>query len=106
MVGEAGVGGGGLGMCLVDVEMGRVVVEGGACSASELVAAEAAAAAAVDSSSSQDSAKAAGLGFVMILGASGEMASLLRDEARVCADADVMIGEEFVIILVSRIDLI
>lgn len=91
MVGEAGVGGGGLGMCLVDVEMGRVV-EGGACSASELVAAEAAAA--VDSSSSQDSAKAAGLGFVMILGASGEMASLLRDEARVCADADVMIVEE------------
>lgn len=70
-VGDAGVGGGGLG-----AEIGMV----GTASASG---------AAASSSSSQDSAT--GMGFVRIFGgcASGEMASLSREECKADTDAEV-----------------
>lgn len=74
-VGDAGVGGGGLG-----AEVGMVVVGPVSASASGAAA-----------SSSQDSAT--GMGFVRILGgcASGEMASLSRDDWRADADVEVIV---------------
>lgn len=81
VVGDAGVGGGGLGMLRVELAAGMgtagVGARGFGCSVSGVEASD-----------------GAGTGFVRIFGAcaSGVMASLSRVEASVCADVEVMAG--------------